>query len=192
MMTDRDLILRSMLGENQAFEELVVEYQSKVYTLCFRYMGNEEDAYDMAQETFIKAFRSLPSFQGKSRFGTWLYRVATNICLDEIRRRKRRVSTVSMHQQLETEDSEMEKEIADVRPTVEALYEQKELSLYIQTVLDQMKPEHRTVIILRDMMGLSYEEIGEVLNCSTGTVKSRLSRARTIFRNNFIKREHLP
>ncbi len=192
MITERDLILRSKLGETQAFEELVAEYQGKVYTLCFRYMANEEDAYDMAQETFIKAFNSLKSFQGKSRFGTWLYRVASNICLDEIRRRKRRISTISIHQPLETDDSEVEKEIADVRPTVEALYEQKELSLYIQTLLDQMKPEHRAVIILRDMMGLSYDEIGEVLDCSTGTVKSRLSRARTIFRNNFIKREHLP
>ncbi len=192
MLIEKDLILRSRQGETRAFEELVMEYQTRVYTLCFRYMGNEEDAYDMAQETFIKAFRSLQSFQGKSRFGTWLYRVATNICLDEIRRRKRRVSTVSIHEPLETADSEVEKEVADVRPTAETLYEQKELSLYIQTLLDHMNPEHRTIIILRDMMGLSYEEIGEVLNCSTGTVKSRLSRARTIFRNNFIKRELLP
>ncbi len=192
MVTEKDLILLSMQGETQAFEQLVMEYQTKIYTLCYRYMGNEDDAYDMAQEAFIKAYRSLDSFKGKSSFGTWLYRVATNICLDELRRRKRRVTTVSMHEPLETLDSELEKEFADVRPTVEALYEQKELSLYIQTVLDNMKPEHKTVIILRDMMGLSYEEISEVLSCSSGTVKSRLSRARTIFRKNFIKRELLP
>ncbi len=192
MVTEKDLILLSMQGETQAFEKLVMEYQTKIYTLCYRYMGNEEDAYDMAQEAFIKAYRSLDSFKGKSSFGTWLYRVATNICLDELRRRKRRVITVSMHEPLGTFDSEVEKEFADVRPTVEALYEQKELSLYIQTVLDNMKPEHKTVIILRDMMGLSYEEISGVLNCSTGTVKSRLSRARTIFRKKFIKRELLP
>lgn len=187
MMTEQDLIHQSVQGEIQAFEELVKEYQSKVYTLCLKYMGNEEDAYDMAQETFIKAFRALKSFKGQSSFGTWLYRVATNICLDEIRRRKRRVNTVSIHEPLELGDGELEKEIVDDRPTVEDIYEQKELSHFIHTVLNHMKLEHKTVIVLRDMMGLSYEEIGHVLSCSTGTVKSRLSRARLIFRNNFMK-----
>ncbi len=186
MVTEQDLILKSRRGEIGAFEQLVIEYQSKIYTLCYRYLGNEEDAYDMAQETFIKAFRSMDSFRGKSSFGTWLYRVASNVCLDEIRRRKRRVPTISIHEPVETGDGDLEKELADARPTVEELYEQQEMSLYIQSILDAMKPQHKTVIILRDMMGLSYEEIGQVLNCSIGTVKSRLSRARSIFKKNYI------
>lgn len=192
METEKELIAKSLQGDTRAFEELLVQYQNKIYTLCFRYMGNEEDAYDMAQETFIKAFRSLQSFKGDSSFGTWLYRIATNVCLDDIRRRKRKIATISLDERIATRDGEVEKDVVDSSPTADVVWEQKELQQYIEKILNHLKPEHKTVIVLRDMMELSYEEIAVVLDCSTGTVKSRLSRARNILRKIFINREHLP
>lgn len=193
MTMEQQLIKQSLQGDTAAFEELVTQYQNKIYTLAFRYMGNEEDAYDMTQETFLKAYRALRSFKGNSSFGTWLYRVATNVCLDELRRRKRRVPTLSLDEPVAIRDGdEFEKEIPDTSPTADILYERKEFFQYIQELLDEMKPEHKTAIILRDMMELSYDEIAEVLDCSSGTVKSRLSRARSALRKKILERELLP
>lgn len=193
MHSEEYLVKQSMQGETRAFEELVSQYHNKVYALAYRYMGNEEDAYDMAQETFIKAFRSLRSFKGNSSFSTWLYRVTTNVCLDELRRRKRRIVAISLDEPLATQEGdEVEKEIADSSPGVDILYEQKEFSQYIQQLLNEMKPEHKTAIVLRDVMGFSYEEIAEIMNCSMGTVKSRISRAREGLRKKITDRELLP
>ncbi len=193
MHSEQILVKKSMEGDTQAFEKLVLQYQNKVYALSFRYMGNEEDAYDMSQEVFLKAFRSLKNFKGKSSFGTWIFRITTNVCLDEIRRRKRRIAALSLDEAAVTDRGyEIEKEIMDPSPPLDQLYEQKELSQYIQNLLDQMKPEHKAVILLRDSMDLSYEEIAYVLNCSLGTVKSRLSRARSILRKQWLERELLP
>lgn len=192
MVSDQELVKRSIQGDGQAFDELVAKYQNKVYALAFRYMGNEDDAYDMSQEAFIKAYRSLRSFKGESSFSTWIYRIATNVCLDEIRRRKRRVVPLSLDEPLATLDGEeMEREIADITLSADYVYEQKELSQTIQLLLDEMKPEHKTAIVLRDIMELSYEEIAGVLNCSIGTVKSRINRARSIFQKKIGDRELL-
>jgi RNA polymerase sigma-70 factor (ECF subfamily) len=193
MHSEEYLVKQSMQGETRAFEELVSQYHNKIYALAYRYMGNEEDAYDMAQETFIKAFRSLRSFKGNSSFSTWLYRITTNVCLDELRRRKRRIVAISLDEPLATQDGdEVEKEIADSSPGADIIYEQKEFSQYIQQLLNEMKPEHKTAIVLRDVMGFSYEEIAEVMNCSMGTVKSRISRAREVLRKKITDRELLP
>ena len=192
MASDQELVKRSIQGDGQAFDELVLNYQNKVYALAFRYMSNEEDAYDMSQDTFIKAYRSLRSFKGESSFGTWIFRITTNVCLDEIRRRKRRVVPFSLDEPLATMDGEeVEKEIADSSLSADRIYEQKELSQYIQKRLDEMKPEHKTAIILRDVMELSYDEIAGVLNCSIGTVKSRINRARGILQKKLGDRELL-
>ena len=193
MLTEKKLVKRSLQGDIQAFEELVAQYQNKIYKLAYRYMGNEEDAYDMAQEVFIKAFRSLHTFEGTSSFSTWIYRVASNVCLDELRRRKRKIVPISLDEALATKDGDtIEIEIADKSPTPDILYEKKEFSLSIQEVLDEMKAEQKSVIILRDLMELSYEEIAEVEKCSLGTVKSRISRARNVLKEKLLKRELMP
>ncbi len=193
MFQEEELVKRTLQGDTKAFEELVQQYESKIYALAYRYMGNEDDAYDMSQEAFIKAYRSLRSFKGHSSFGTWLYRVTTNVCLDELRRRKRRIVPISLDEPLATrEGDEVDKEIPDNTPTADILYEQKEFSQYIQDLLDQLKPDHKTAIVLRDVLDLSYEEISEVLNCSIGTVKSRISRARETLRKKIVERELLP
>lgn len=193
MQSEEILVKKSLEGDTQAFEKLVLQYQNKVYALSFRYMGNEDDAYDMSQEAFLKAFRSLKTFKRNSSFGTWIFRITTNVCLDELRRRKRRLAPLSLDEAAITiHGSEVEREIVDPSPPLDQVYEQKELSQYIRGLLEQMKPEHKAVIILRDGMDLSYEEIAYVMNCSLGTVKSRLSRARSLLRKHWVERELIP
>jgi RNA polymerase sigma-70 factor (ECF subfamily) len=192
MNSDQQLVKRTLHGDTYAFEELVKTYQNKVYMLAYRYMGNEDDANDMSQEAFIKAYRSLRSFKGDASFGTWIYRITTNVCLDELRRRKRKIAPVSLDEPLATLDGDvMEREIPDQTFAADVIYERKEFSQNIQLLLDEMKPEHKTVIVLRDVMELSYEEIAAVLDCSIGTVKSRISRARNILQKKLTERELL-
>lgn len=192
MNSDQHLVKRTLHGDTYAFEELVKTYQNKVYMLAYRYMGNEDDANDMAQEAFIKAYRSLRSFKGDASFGTWIYRITTNVCLDELRRRKRKIAPISLDEPLATLDGdEIEREISDQSLAADVVYEKKEFSQNIQLLLDEMKPEHKTVIVLRDIMDLSYEEIAAVLDCSIGTVKSRISRARIILQKKLTERELL-
>ncbi|NLW91721.1 MAG: sigma-70 family RNA polymerase sigma factor [Syntrophomonadaceae bacterium] len=193
MQSEEQLLQKSLSGDTRAFEELVAQYQGKVYALAFRYMGSEEDASDMAQEALLKAYKSLRLFKGNSSFGTWLYRITTNVCLDELRKRKRRISPLSLDEPLAMQDGEeVDKEIADQSPGADILYEQKEFSDYIQTLLDELRPEHKTAIVLRDVMELSYEEIAQTLDCSLGTVKSRISRARDMLRKKLVDRELIP
>lgn len=192
MDADIELVKQTLQGNEEGFEKLVKKYQDKVYTLCYRYSGNDEDAYDLAQEAFIKAYRSLGTFKGSSRFGTWLYRITTNVCLDEIRRKKRRIQVQSLDQPVEGADGEMTRIVLDDTLPIDALYEQQEQAQYIQSLLMQMKPEHRMVLLLKDIMEFSYEEIAQMLNISSGTIKSRLSRARDLLRRKLLERELLP
>lgn len=192
MNSDQQLVKRTLRGDTYAFEELVKTYQNKVYMLAYRYMSNEDDANDMAQEAFIKAYRSLRSFKGDASFGTWIYRITTNVCLDELRRRKRKIVPLSLDEPLATLDGDdIEREISDHSMAADVIYEKKEFSQNIQMLLDEMKPEHKSVIVLRDIMDLSYEEIAVVLDCSIGTVKSRISRARNLLQKKITERELL-
>lgn len=193
MSKDEDLIKLSVAGDMRAFEELVLRHQNKVYTLAYRYMGNEDDANDMAQEALVKAYRSLKSFKGDSSFSTWIYRITANVCLDELRKRKRTVYMISLDEPVATMDGdEFERDFADQSPTADIVMEQKELETYLQNNIDLLKPEHKSVIILRDVMDFTYEEIAEILQTSIGTVKSRLSRGRDILRKKLSERELLP
>lgn len=192
MDADIELVKQTLKGDERGFEKLVTKYQDKIYTLCYRYSGNDEDAYDLTQEAFIKAYRSLGTFKGSSRFGTWLYRVTTNVCLDEMRRRKRHLPAQSLDQPVLGADGEMKPIILDDTIPIDELYEQKEQAQYIQSLLNQLKPEHRMVLLLKDIMEFSYDEIAQMLNISSGTIKSRLSRARELLRRKLLDREHLP
>ena len=162
-------ILRAQKGDTAAFEELVREHERKIYNLCFNTMGSMEDAADMAQETLLKAWRALERFDGRSGLGTWLYRIAVNTCLDELRRRKNR-SAVSM-QSLAEKGWEPEDDSGDF---VERSIQRDE----VRRALMELPEEYRTVLILRDIQGFSYDEIASILECPVGTVRSRLNRAR--------------
>jgi len=165
---------------------LVAKYETKVYTIAYRYAGNHNDANDLAQEAFIRVYRSIGGFRGDSSFLTWLYRVVTNVCKDEIRRRARE-NTVSMDEMID----QGKQPVPDRKtgPLEEVLH--REWREEIQQVLNSLSYEHRTVIIMRDIQGYTYEEIAFFLECSLGTVKSRISRARNILKDLLLARSDL-
>jgi RNA polymerase sigma-70 factor (ECF subfamily) len=171
---DRLLIDRCLQGHVEAFGELVRRYQDRLYNALFRFLGNPEDARDVAQEAFLSAFRNLKKFRGRSQFFTWLYRIALNHALDLKRRAK------TSRALPEAEDSAHPNEPPDrsVSASPDWHLQRREEDERLQQALAKLSSEYRLVLILRDMDELSYEEIAEVLDIPIGTVRSRLHRAR--------------
>ena len=176
-MDETILIQKSQRGDMDAFEQLLLRYEKKVYTIAYKYMGNAEDASDLAQEALIKAYQSIGTFRGESSFGTWIGRITANKCLDELRKRKK-MQTTSLDEEVNLEEGSVQKEIASEADTPEQHTIRQETVQYGQQKLNQMKEEYRMVLVLRELEGHSYEDIADMLNCSLGTVKSRISRAR--------------
>lgn len=175
--SDAALIERWRSGDERAFEELVARYEKRVYNLCYRMSGNADDAGDLTQEAFVRVYAALPNFRGQSSFATWLYRIATNICLDELRRRGREPAR-SLDQPAPAEDGRLMPQTADPAAGPPEEIERAELRAAVLGGIAALQPDHRAVLVLRDLQGLSYEEIAAALGCSLGTVKSRLNRAR--------------
>lgn len=175
-MQDELLIRRAQRGDADAFEQLLLEHQKNVYNLCYRMAGNPDDAMDLSQETFLRAWRCLDQYQFASAFSTWLYRLCSNICIDFLRKRRRQ-QTVP----LTFEDADGEEQtyaVPDVQPLPEEQVELKLTRETLQAAMAQLLPEHRAVLQLRVVNEMSYEQIADVLDIQIGTVKSRLSRAR--------------
>ncbi|MDO4989790.1 MAG: sigma-70 family RNA polymerase sigma factor [Eubacteriales bacterium] len=170
------IVQRVLQGDVNAFEKLVLEYEKSVYAITQRMTGNAEDAADMTQETFIKAYNSLSSFRGESKFSVWLYRIATNVCLDFLRSRSRK-PTVSLSME-DDDGEEVELDIADESQSPERLLERGLTRDAVRRGLNALSPEYRQILLLREIQGLSYEEISDVLTLEVGTVKSRIFRAR--------------
>lgn len=185
--SDDVLVDRARQGDLEAFEQLVAKYENRVFTIAYRYTGNYADASDLAQEAFIRFYRSIGSFRGESTLLTWLSRVVTNVCKDELRRRAKN-KTVSMDEM--TEKGQALDVEGVIRPLEETVLT-KEWQEEIQQILNSLTEEHRTVIIMRDIQGYSYEEIALFLKCSLGTVKSRINRARNLLKNKLLARNEL-
>ena len=170
-------IVRKVLGgDANAFETLVLEYEKNVYNIALRMTGNSEDAADMTQEAFIKAYNSLQSFRGDSKFSVWLYRIVSNVCLDFLRSKNRR-PTVSLS--VEDDDGEdAQLDVADESQTPELLLDRKLTRDSVRRGLDSLPPDYRQIQLLREIQGLSYDEIAQALSLEVGTVKSRIFRAR--------------
>jgi RNA polymerase sigma-70 factor (ECF subfamily) len=184
-MDDANWVKKAQKGDSTAFEQLVLAHQNQIYRLCFRMLGNAEDAADMTQETFLKAWRNLDRFQGDAAFSTWLYRLASNCCLDFLRSQKRR-PTVSMT----TEDDDGEEqtiEVADDSATPEEELLLKEERSEIARAMASLDEEQRQILSLRVVNDLSYTEIAEILDIKEGTVKSRLARARENLRKKLLQ-----
>ena len=170
------VVRRVQRGDTDAFEMLVAAYEKNVFNVALQMTGNREDAQDMTHEAFIKAYSSLSTFRGDSKFSSWLYRIVSNVCLDFKRRQSRRPSS-----SLTVEDDEGENiqlDIADESQSPEALLERKMTREAVRAGLQQLPDEQRQILLLREIQGLSYEEIGEVMGLEAGTVKSRIFRAR--------------
>ena len=170
------VVVRVRAGDTDAFEALVTAYQKQIYNLTLRYVSSPEDAADLTQEAFLRAFRSLDSFRGDSRFSVWLYRLATNVCIDLLRSRGRG-SASSLTVENEDEETE-ELDVPDARFEPQKELERRELRRAVQAGLQTLSDDAREIVILRELEGLSYAEIGERLGLEAGTVKSRLFRAR--------------
>lgn len=168
-MVEEQCVAQARGGDASAFEELVRMYEAPVYRLALRMCGGRaEDAQEVAQEAFLAEWRGLPRFRGQCRFSSWLYKLTANAAVDHLRREKRRPAAVPL---------ENAGEPADPHTPQEEL-ERRELHRAVQQALDRLTPEHREVLLLRQMQGLSYQEIGAALSLEEGTVKSRISRAK--------------
>lgn len=182
-MSDERLVERWQQGDRQAFDLIIERYEQKVWQLAFRLTGDQQDAYDLAQEAFLKVYRYLAQFRGQSTFSTWLYRIVTNTFYDEVRRRKRRPNVVvSLDSSIETEDGEMTRELPSAEAGPEELSLQRETRQAVLAALAKLPPDYRMVLVLRDLQDKSYDEIAEILGLNLGTVKSRISRARLALR----------
>lgn len=170
------LVQRVVSGDMEAFSSLVLAYEKQVFNIALRMVGNREDAEDISQESFIKAYNSLSNFRGDASFSSWLFRIVSNTCLDHLRKIKNR-QTLSLSTENEDEETE-EYDIADESFSPEELLEKKLTKESIQRGLEELSEEHRTVLVLREIQGLSYDEIAQVLEIESGTVKSRIARAR--------------
>lgn len=158
-------------GEKEAFRKLYDDYHQKVYGTAITMLGNAEDAEDAVQEVFMKIYRKVSSFDGRSKISTWLYRIAVNICIDHVRRNKRRLNTLTVEEgslnKLPENGNEVEKSVTS-----------GEVNTITRNAITQLSPKLRTVVVLRDLQGFAHAEIADILGCSKGTVSSRLNRGR--------------
>ncbi len=184
-MDEKKWLKQAADGDPKAFEQLVVKYQTPIYNFCLRIVGNSEDAADMTQETFLKVWRSLDSFHGESAFSTWLFRLASNTCLDYLRSLKRKPVLPLTVADADGEEQTMD--VADEAPSPEDSLIIKEERSALQEAMGSLDAEQRQILTLRVVNDLSYTEIAQVLNLKEGTVKSRLARAREHLRKKLEK-----
>ena len=183
-LTDQELVARCQRGDHRAFRVLVDKYQRRAYGIAIGVLRNPEDARDAAQEAFIKVFRNIDGFKGDSSFYTWLYRIVVNVCIDHFRK-NRRVRNVEYDETFKRRD---EMEQVPLSGNTRAMHpgvalETQELNGVLAEALATLSENHRTIILLREVEGLSYEEIAEVMECHLGTVMSRLHHARKNLQN---------
>lgn len=168
-------------GDINAFEELIADCEKIVFNIALKMIPTYEDAKDISQEVFIKVYKNLEKFDGKSAFSTWVYRITVNTCIDFLRKTK---NTVSLDNNLEFEDgSHTSMQYKDTSPTPEEQAIKNEKKSEIENAINHLSFEHKLILTLRDIQGLSYNEISEITNLSLGTVKSRLARARNSLKN---------
>lgn len=177
MATVKELIDKARENDLNAFEELVIMYQDRVYSHCRYLAGNPDDAQDLAQEVFVQVYKGIKSFRQEANFGTWLHRITLNHWIN-VQRRGSKIKTFSLDEPLPYEDGDIKRELQAHDDTPLEKLEKMEFSQLIQLILAKLPAEFRTVLILREMEGYSYDEIAQMLDCSLGTVKSRISRGR--------------
>ena len=184
------LIQRVLGGDNNAFEELVLANQRNVYNLALKMTNNEDDALDISQEAFLKAYRQLDSFRGESKFSVWLYRMTYNLCIDFLRKRPRS-AVISLSYQDDEGDAQ-ELEIPDLRSLPEDSVFRAEMRKTIADSINELGTTHREILVMREITGMSYTEIADTLKISEGTVKSRLARARVSLANILVEKGTFP
>lgn len=176
--TDEELVARSMGGDLDSFNQLVLRWERPIYALAYRVIGREDDARDVCQETFLRAFRALGGFKGQAKFSSWLYRITLNLCRDWIRRQRRQPVAQA------PEGVDLLDLATETTPTesIEDLVARRELSQAVQRAMASLPDEQRTAIILKEYHGLTFQEIADLLDCPLSTVKTRLYQGLTVLR----------
>lgn len=176
--SDEELVARSMGGDLDSFNQLVLRWERPIYALAYRVIGREEDARDVAQETFLRAFRALKGFKGQAKFSSWLYRITLNLCRDWIRR-ERRTPVAQMPEGIDIVELAGEETPAE---TVEDLIGRRQLGRAVSKAMAMLPEEQRTAIILKEYHGLTFQEIADLLDCPLSTVKTRLYQGLSVVR----------
>ncbi len=180
MMSDEELVARSRGGDLDSFNQLVLRWERPIYALAYRVIGREEDARDVAQETFLRAFRALGGFKGQAKFSSWLYRITLNLCRDWIRR-ERRTPIAQAPEGVDLVELAGE---AVGTVSIDELVSRKELGRAVAKAMALLPDEQRTAIILKEYHGLTFQEIADLLDCPLSTVKTRLYQGLTVLRRH--------
>jgi RNA polymerase sigma-70 factor, ECF subfamily len=181
--TDEELVARSSAGDTESFNELILRWERPIYALAYRTIGREEDARDVCQETFLRAFRALPGFRGQAKFSSWLYRIALNLCRDWVRR-ERRTPVVQA-----PEDTDLMELAAAREPSesIEDLVARKALTRQVERAMAVLPEEQRTAIVLKEYHGLTFQEIADLVGCPLSTVKTRLYQGLSVLRRELAR-----
>jgi RNA polymerase sigma-70 factor, ECF subfamily len=182
-LTDDELVAKSIGGDAESFNQLILRWERPIYALAYRVIGREEEARDVCQETFLRAFRALPGFKGQAKFSSWLYRIALNLCRDWIRR-QRRAPVMQIPEGIDV--GELAAERGPVE-SIEDLVSRRELSAVIEVAMSSLPEEQRTAIILKEYHGMTFQEIAEMQGCPLSTVKTRLYQGLTVIRRQLEK-----
>jgi len=182
-VTDEELVTRSRGGDVDSFNQLILRWERPIYALAYRVIGREEDARDVAQETFLRAFRALPGFKGEAKFSSWLYRIALNLCRDWMRR-QRRAPVMQMPEGVDPIELAAETGPAE---SIEDLVARRELSAIVEEAMTILPEEQRTAIILKEYHGLTFQAIADLQGVPLSTVKTRLYQGLSVLRRHLEK-----
>jgi RNA polymerase sigma-70 factor, ECF subfamily len=185
-VTDEDLVARATAGDLESFNQLVSRWERPIYALAYRTLGREEEARDVVQEAFLRAFRGLKGFKGEAKFSSWLYRITLNLCRDWIRR-ERRAPLVQVPEGVDPVD--MADAQASPEPSVEDLVADREMSSAVAKAMAELPEEQRTAIMLKEYHGLTFQEIADQLDCPLSTVKTRLYQGLSVLRRRLERRQ---
>ena len=181
--TDEELVARAISGDADSFNELVHRWERPIYALAYRQIGREEDARDVCQETFLRAYRALGGFRGQAKFSSWLYRIALNLCRDWVRR-ERRTPVVQPPEDVDLSDLAAARGPSE---TIEDLVARKDLAKTVERAMARLPEEQRTAIVLKEYHGLTFQEIADIVGCPLSTVKTRLYQGLTVLRRELAR-----
>ena len=187
MQTDEELVTLAMGGDSESFNQLVLRWERPIYALAYRTLGREDEARDVCQETFLRAYRALPGFKGEAKFSSWIYRIALNLCRDWIRK-KRRTPVMQAPEGVDLAD--LADRAAERGPveSIETLVARRQLSQRVAVAMRTLPEEQRTAVILKEYHGLTFQEIAEMQGCPLSTVKTRLYQGLSVLRKQLVER----